>query len=139
MKQRSIKALLACVAIAVTLPALADRYDEGYDRRDGYEHEHRHERERNDGDRYERERDQERYERERYEMERQRQYEMEREREREHRRYDHEDRQGCRIEGGYDREGYYHERRVCPEQGAVISIPIPLPPGIPPPPGVRFR
>ena len=140
MKQHSVKALLACIAIVVTVPALADHYEEGYGRRDGYEHEHRHERDRYDGDRYEREHDQERYERERYEMERQRQQEIERERAMERHRYDQGNRQGpCRIEGGYDREGYYHERRICPEPEAVITVPLPFPPGLPLPPGMHFR
>jgi hypothetical protein len=55
-------------------------------------------------------------------------------------RYNQGNRQNpCRVEGWYDRDGYYHERRVCPEPEAVINIPLPFPPGIPLPPGVHIR
>ena len=53
---------------------------------------------------------------------------------------------GCRVEGWYDRGGYYRERQVCP--GARVGLPFPPPPPTvflqPPsviiqPPGVYFR
>jgi hypothetical protein len=53
---------------------------------------------------------------------------------------------GCRVEGWYDRGGYYHERQVC--RGARVGMPFPPPPPAvflqPPsviiqPPGVYFR
>lgn len=53
---------------------------------------------------------------------------------------------GCRVEGWYDRGGYYRERQVC--RGARVGLPFPpAPPAVylqPPsviiqPPGVYFR
>jgi len=53
---------------------------------------------------------------------------------------------GCRMEGWYDRRGYYRERQVC--RGASIGMPYPpMPPAVflqPPsvviqPPGVYIR
>jgi len=54
---------------------------------------------------------------------------------------------GCRVEGWYDRGGYYRERQVCREP-RVVGMPFPpMPPAVllqPPslviqPPGVYFR
>jgi hypothetical protein len=135
--QHFVKALLVFMAIVVTVPAFAGRYDEGRDRGEwSNDHEHRHDRDRYEQERYDREREQARYERERYEREREREREWEMEREREMERHRHSP---CRVEGWYDRDGYYHERRVCPEPAVEINVPLPLPPGIPLPPGVHFR
>jgi hypothetical protein len=34
---------------------------------------------------------------------------------------------GCRVEGWFDRAGYYRERQICPEARVVMPYP-PLPP-----------
>ena len=67
-----------------------------------------------------------------------------------HRHHDHayyrDDYRGgpCRVDGWYDRHGYYRERRVCGESRVMVPVPAPSiylqPPSLViQPPGVYLR
>lgn len=137
MKLSAIRTVLFCLAVFAVIPVSADQGDSEW-------RTNRHER-----DRYDREYDHDRFEQERreraFERERERdRYERERDARMGRERYNEGYRNGgCRDEGWYDRDGYYHVRRVCPETQVVIPVPVPgalpFPPGLPLPPGVHFR